>query len=203
MAERQRGVDAGLLQEPGDALLIVDVQRDFLPGGALAVPAGDEVIPALNRYLERAARSGVPVFASRDWHPRDHCSFRERGGIWPPHCVAGTPGAELARDLRTTQGTRIIDKATRPDEEAYSAFSGTDLARQLRLLGIRRLAIGGLATDYCVLGTVRDALAAGFAVVLLADAIRAVDVHPGDGEEAIRRMLEAGATLTTADEPAR
>jgi nicotinamidase/pyrazinamidase len=176
-----------------DAVLIVDVQRDFLPGGALAVPRGDEVVPALNRYLGLARRSRLPVFASRDWHPRNHCSFRAQGGPWPEHCVAGTPGAEFAPALQLRPDAVVISKATRADADAYSAFSGTDLARQLRERGVQRLLVGGLATDYCVLSTVRDALRLGFEVLLLADAVRAVEVKPGDGERAEREMLAAGA----------
>lgn len=176
-----------------DAVLIVDVQKDFLPGGSLAVPHGDEVIPALNRYLALARRSRMPVFASRDWHPRNHCSFRAQGGIWPEHCVAGTPGAEFSPALHLRPDAVVVSKATREDADAYSAFSGTDLAEQLRARGVRRLLVGGLATDYCVLNTVRDALQHGFEVLLLRDAVRAVDVKPGDGERAEREMLEAGA----------
>lgn len=176
-----------------DAVLIVDVQRDFLPGGSLAVPRGDEVVPALNRYLALARRERLPVFASRDWHPPDHCSFRARGGPWPEHCVAGTTGAEFAPALQLRPDAVIISKATLEGADAYSAFSGTDLGQQLRGRGVRRLLVGGLATDYCVLNTVRDALQLGFEVLLLRDAVRAVDVKPGDGERAEREMLEAGA----------
>lgn len=176
-----------------DAVLIVDVQKDFLPGGSLAVPHGDEVVPALNRYLALARRSRMPVFASRDWHPRNHCSFRAQGGIWPEHCVAGTPGAEFSPALHLRPDAVVVSKATREDADAYSAFSGTDLAQQLQARGVRRLLVGGLATDYCVLNTVRDALQHGFEVLLLRDAVRAVDVKPGDGERAEREMLEAGA----------
>lgn len=186
-----------LLEAPGDALLVVDVQRDFLPGGALGVPDGDAVIAPLNEYLARARRSGAPVFASRDWHPGDHCSFRAQGGPWPPHCVAGTPGAELAPELRLPAQTRVIDKATESDRDAYSAFQDTGLAELLRSQGIRRLVVGGLATDYCVLQSVLDARSAGFEVVVLESAIRAVDVNPGDGDKAKERMRQAGARLVT------
>ena len=178
---------------PGDALLIVDVQRDFLPGGSLAVPAGDEVVPVVNRYLDLARRTGRPVFASRDWHPADHCSFRGRGGTWPVHCVADTPGAAFAPGLQLPADAVIIDKATHPEVDAYSAFSGTVLAGMLRERGVERVLIGGLATDYCVLNTVRDALAGGYTVLLLADAIRAVDVNAGDGARALDEMRRLGA----------
>ena len=183
-----------------DALLILDVQVDFLPGGALAVPHGDEVVPVLNRYIEVARRNGVPVFASRDWHPERHCSFREQGGMWPPHCIARSPGAQFVPGLQLPPDTGLVSKATLEAPDAYSAFSGTDLERRLRERGVRRVLAGGLATDYCVLNTVRDALAAGFEVGLLVDAIRAVDVHPGDGVRAEREMRASGAVPMTLTE---
>lgn len=176
------------------ALLLVDVQKDFLPGGSLAVPAGDAVVPVLGRYIALARVRGMPIFASRDWHPARHCSFREEGGVWPVHCVAETPGAEFAPGLELPPGAVIINKATQTDVDAYSAFAGTDLAQRLHDLGIKRILVGGLATDYCVLNTVLDALKEGFEVLLLEDAIRAVNVRPGDGERAEMRMREAGAT---------
>ncbi len=175
------------------ALLIVDVQNDFLPGGSLAVPHGDEVIPVLNRYIALAQSRGAPVFASRDWHPGNHCSFRAHGGSWPEHCVAGTPGAAFAPGLELPRDAVIISKAMREDADAYSSFEGTDLAPRLRKLGVKHVLVGGLATDYCVLHTVRDALKSGFEVLLLQDAIRAVNVQPGDGERAERQMAQAGA----------
>ena len=178
-----------------DALLIVDVQRDFLPGGTLGVAGADEVVPVLNRYLELGRRSKVPVLASRDWHPTNHCSFLARGGPWPEHCVAGTPGAEFPPVLELPHDAIIIDKAAGPDVDAYSAFEGTGLAARLRKMRVKRLLVGGLATDYCVLSTVLDARKAGLEVLLLADAIRAVNAKPGDGERAERKMREAGAIL--------
>lgn len=179
--------------QSGDALIAVDVQNDFLPGGSLAVPQGDAVVPALNRYLAAFAARALPVYATRDWHPPEHCSFRAQGGIWPPHCVAGTPGAEFALALALPEAAVIVSKATSAEADAYSGFGGTDLAARLRAGAAKRLFIGGLATDYCVLNTVRDALAAGFAVLLLADAIRAVDVHAGDGARALGEMQQLGA----------
>lgn len=176
-----------------DALLIVDVQRDFLPGGNLGVPEGDAVVPVLNRYIDAARRKGIPVFASRDWHPERHCSFKSQGGPWPPHCVADTPGAAFAENLRLPADAIVIDKATRAEADAYSAFADAALADQLRARGVKRLLVGGLATDYCVLNTVRDALAEGFEVLLLEDAIRAVNVRPDDGEKARREMESRGA----------
>lgn len=184
-----------LLPTAGDALIIVDVQNDFLPGGALAVPAGDAVVRVLNRYIARFDQQQLPIFATRDWHPPAHCSFREQGGPWPPHCVAGTPGAALAGDLRLPPRAQLISKATRPEADAYSGFQGTDLAARLRELGCRRLFIGGLATDYCVRATALDAIKENFEVVVLQDAVRAVDVQPGDGERALEAMAGGGARI--------
>ncbi|RMG30329.1 MAG: nicotinamidase [Gammaproteobacteria bacterium] len=178
---------------PGDALILVDVQNDFLPGGRLAVPDGDAVIPPLNAWIRRFRARGLPVFATRDWHPPDHCSFREQGGPWPPHCVAGTPGADFAPGLELPPEVVVISKATTPEKDAYSGFEGTDLAERLQERSVRRVFVGGLATDYCVLNTVLDALKAGFEAWVIKDAVRAVDVQPGDGERALERMRQAGA----------
>jgi nicotinamidase/pyrazinamidase len=178
---------------PDDALFITDVQSDFLPGGSLAVQRAEEVVPLLNAYIDVARAAAIPVYTCRDWHPSDHCSFRAHGGPWPEHCVAGTPGAAFAVGLQLPPDTVVIDKATKSDAEAYSAFAGTDLAARLRNAGIRRLLVGGLTTEYCVLNTVLDALNAGFDVLLLEDAIRAVNLHAGDGEQAQRSMQNAGA----------
>ena len=179
--------------QQGDALLIVDVQNDFLPGGRLAVPAGDQVVAPLNDWIARFASAGLPVFATRDWHPADHCSFQPQGGPWPPHCIAGTEGAEFAEGLRLPAGSTIISKATRVDADAYSGFAGTDLQQRLMESGVQQLFVGGLATDYCVLNSVRDALRLGYDVRLLMAGIRAVNVKPGDGAEAIAGMIAAGA----------
>lgn len=180
-----------------DALLIVDVQRDFLSGGALAVPEGDAVIPILNELARQFARRGLPVVASRDWHPSNHCSFEAQGGPWPPHCVAGTPGAEFDAALELPPETRIVDKATTPAAEAYSAFEGTDLDAWLTERGVKRLFIGGVATDYCVLESAMDARKLGYDVVVLADAIRAIDAD--DGAKALAALDAKGATLTDAE----
>ncbi len=179
--------------QTGDALIAVDVQNDFLPGGSLAVPAGDAVVPAINRYVAAFAARALPVFATRDWHPPNHCSFKAQGGIWPPHCVAATRGAEFASGLALPPAAVIISKAATVEADAYSGFGGTDLAARLRAGGVTRLFIGGLATDYCVLNTVKDALAEGFEVLLLADAIRAVEVKAGDGARAQGEMQQLGA----------
>ncbi|WP_407280225.1 isochorismatase family protein [Aromatoleum evansii] len=179
--------------QPGDALIIVDVQNDFLPGGSLAVPRGDEVVAPLNTLIARCTRLRLPVIATRDWHPQDHCSFHARSGPWPPHCIAGTPGAAFAPALALPESATIVSKAVTADVDAYSGFGGTDLHDRLQAAGVRRLFVGGLATDYCVLNTVRDGLANGYAVILLTDAIRAVDVTPGDGQRAIDEMARLGA----------
>jgi nicotinamidase/pyrazinamidase len=185
--------------QTGDALLIVDVQSDFLPGGNLAVPHGDEVVPVLNCYLQIMAMHNLPVYATRDWHPARHCSFRAQGGPWPPHCIAKTSGAAFAEALQLPPAAVIISKATTVHQDAYSGFQGTNLHRKLHAAKIRRLFIGGLATDYCVLNTVRDALRLGYEVLLLADAIRAVDVQPGDGQRAEQEMIRLGARRITLE----
>ena len=190
--------NAELAPAAGDALLIVDVQNDFLPGGALSVPKGDEIIPVLNGYVSRFAELGLPVIATRDWHPSDHCSFQRAGGPWPAHCIANSAGAEFAPALRLPVDVRLVSKATDPDRDAYSGFSGTDLDHFLHSRKVRRLFVGGLATDYCVLNTVKDALALGYQVILLCDAIRAVNVHSGDGARAEEEMRTLGAIPISA-----
>ncbi len=192
-------MDHGNMLVAGDALVIVDVQNDFLPGGALAVPNGDAVIEPLNRMIAHFHQRNLPVIATRDWHPRNHCSFSERGGPWPPHCVAGTNGAAFAEALRLPDDTLVISKGDDPDADAYSGFQGTDLDARLKRMGVQRLFIGGLATDYCVLHTALDALEAGFEVIVLHDAVRPVEAHPGDGERAILRMHEAGAGVLSTE----
>jgi nicotinamidase/pyrazinamidase len=184
----------------GDALIIVDVQQDFLPGGALGVSGGDLVIGPLNRFAKEFERRGLPIFATRDWHPLDHCSFRDRGGMWPAHCVAGTSGAAISPRLALPPDTQIISKGTLRESEAYSGFQHTDLAARLRERGCRRLFIGGLATDYCVQATALDALKAGFEVVVLSDAVRSVDARPGDGARALATMMAEGARVTRVGE---
>lgn len=181
----------------GDALVIVDVQSDFLPGGSLAVPHGDEVVAVLNGYMAEFHRLRLPVVATRDWHPPDHCSFLQQGGPWPPHCVAGSQGAGFAPVLKLPSDVILISKAADRRSDAYSGFEGTALDNLLRKAGVGRLFVGGLATDYCVLNTVRDALKHGYQTVLLLDAIRAVDVRAGDGERAIAEMLQRGAFAGT------
>ena len=177
----------------GDALVVVDVQNDFLPGGNLAVSDGDKVVPAFNRYIETFQSKKLPIYATRDWHPPSHSSFQEKKGPWPPHCIADSKGAQFASDLSLPANAVIISKGTEMDKDAYSGFEGTDLDDRLRSDGIGRLLIGGLATDYCVLNTVKDALKLGCQVFLLEDAIQAVNVNPDDGEKAIKGMTDLGA----------
>jgi len=178
-----------------DALLVVDAQMDFFTGGALAITDSDAIIPVLRHYICLFHRRALPVIATRDWHPENHCSFAAQGGLWPTHCVAGTPGAKFATELGLVERALIISKATVAGHDAYSGFDGTDLHSQLQQLGVKRLFTGGLATDYCVLHTVLDALALGYKVFLLRDAVRAAELHAGDGDAAITRMLTGGATM--------
>lgn len=188
-----------VMLDRGDALIIVDVQNDFLPGGSLAVPEGDAVVPMLNRYAAAFAAGNLPIYATRDWHPTNHCSFKAQGGPWPPHCVAESQGAAFAPDLKLPAQTIVISKATTANKDAYSGFEGTDLDSRLRAQMVRRVFVGGLATDYCVLNTVRDARALGYETFLLTDAIRAVNVNPDDGRNAETEMRRLGArpfTLT-------
>jgi len=176
-----------------DALLVIDMQVDFLPGGALGVAGGHEVVAPINHLIALYGAAGAPVFASRDWHPQDHCSFQAQGGPWPPHCMADTPGAQFAAELALPDDAVVISKADTAAVDAYSAFGGTDLAAQLRARGVERVAVVGLATDYCVLNTVTDALEEGFTTLVVPEAMRAVDVEAGDGRRALDRMVARGA----------
>ncbi len=183
-----------------DALIIVDVQNDFCPGGSLAVEGGDLVAPTLSVVATRFRIKGARIFATQDWHPEGHSSFKDHGGPWPPHCVQGSHGAELHKDLRLPVGTSIVRKGADKSVDAYSGFLDSNLEEQLRRTDIKRLFIGGLATDYCVLNTVLDARARDFEVHLIEDAIAAVNAEPGDGEKAIEKMKESGAMTTTVEE---
>lgn len=181
------------LLKSDDALLIADIQIDFLPGGALGIRSGDEIVPALQTYIHRFHARALPIFLSRDWHPPNHCSFRDRGGPWPVHCVAGSPGSLPPQDFEAPRSAVIIYKAIDADQEAYSAFQNTPLQRHLQAISVHRLFIGGLATDYCVLNTVKDARALGYDVGLLMDGIKAVNIHPDDGRNAELDMIRLGA----------
>ncbi len=181
-----------------DALIVVDVQVDFLPGGALAVPGGEKVISPLNAYSKLFSESGAPVYFTRDWHPRNHLSFKENGGLWPAHCVADMPGALFPQNLALPADNKfIIAKGVKREFDAYSGFQDTPLLALLQERGIRRVFIGGLATEYCVKSTVEGALNLGFATFLLVDAIQGIELNPGDMEQAIKQMLFGGAVAIT------
>lgn len=187
------------------ALLIVDVQNDFCPGGALAVPGGDRVAPPLSLLAEHFAAAGLPVLASRDWHPPETKHFKDSGGMWPPHCIQNTPGAEFHPDLRLPEGTLVISKGSSPDSDSYSAFDGQSadgksLGETLAALQVNHLYVGGLATDYCVSASVLDARKLGFEVTLLTDAVAAVEIVAGDSAKALEVMKRAGVRFSTVTE---
>ena len=176
------------------ALLIIDFQNDFTPPtGALAVPEGDTIAPRINELIDSGDFD--LVVATRDWHPPDHQSFREQGGPWPPHCVAGTPGAELHPFLHRDRVDVIVDKGQDPQTEGYSGFQATGLEQLLRDRGIDEVVVVGLATDYCVRASALDALAAGFSVRVDESAVRGVEVEPGDSRRALDDLREAGAVV--------
>lgn len=177
------------------ALIIVDVQNDFCPGGSLAVSHGDEVVAPLNRLAREFLDRNEPVFKTRDWHPEKTKHFARYGGGWPVHCVQGTRGAEFHPDLLDDPRETIISKGVDETADGYSGFDGTNLARLLREEGVDEVWVGGLATDYCVKHTVLDALKPGFRVKALADAMRPVNVNPDDGQQAIEEMRAAGAEI--------
>jgi nicotinamidase/pyrazinamidase len=182
------------------ALLIVDVQKDFCPGGALPAPGGDRIIPALNRYLAEARERDMPVYASRDWHPAVTAHFKEYGGEWPPHCVQGSDGAQFHGDLKLPADAIVISKGNDAAKPGYSAFDGHTsdgeaLMHDLRDRHVVRLYVGGIATDYCVKATALDAAQAGLDVRVLRDAITGIDVQPGDADRALEEMSRAGARI--------
>ena len=177
------------------ALIVVDVQNDFCPGGSLAVANGDEVIAPLNKLIKEFLERGDPVFKTRDWHSARAKHFTEYGGIWPVHCVQNTSGAEFCAGLSDDPRITVISKGIDEDADGYSGFDGTKLAQILREQGVAEVWVGGLATDYCVKHTVLDARKEGFEVRALADAMRAVNINPDDGEKAIAEMRGAGAEI--------
>jgi len=190
--------------ERGSALLIVDVQNDFCPGGALGVPDGDRVVEPLSRAAQRFLDAGLSVFASRDWHPAVTMHFSEYGGAWPSHCVQGSRGADFHPGLRLPAGTVIISKGTDPDCDSYSAFEGirddgATFGSCLAALGVVHLYVGGLATDYCVRSSVLDALGAGLRVTVLTDGVAGVDLKPGDSDRALEEMAKAGVQFAMVD----
>jgi len=182
-----------VIPDSGDALILVDVQNDFLPGGSLAVPMGNKIIPILNRYIALFHTHGLRIFATRDWHPPDHISFLQQGGPWPPHCIATTFGAAFPVGLELPSDTFIISKATNRGKDAYSGFDDPPLNSLLKSLGIRRVFIGGVATEHCVLNTVKDALQYHYTSFVLEDAICALDINSNDGLHALEEMVHLGA----------
>lgn len=181
--------------EKGDALIVVDTQRDFCSGGPLAVPEGDQVVPALNRWIEAAERADVPIYFSRDWHPKEHVSFEANGGTWPPHCVQDSEGARFHPDLRVAGSAQIVSKGVRFDKDQNSVFDDTGLAAELRRRGVKRVWLGGLAEDVCVRASVLDGLREGFEMHLIEEATRPVDDERG--EKALREMRDRGAAVET------
>lgn len=183
-----------------DALLITDMQKDFLPGGTLPIEGGDEIIPVLNAYEKRFEDAKAHIFASRDWHPQNHVSFKAQGGPWPPHCIQDTNGAKFSPDLKLSSVVAVISKATNPEHESYSVFDGTNFAHELKMCEVKRLFIGGLTTDYCVVNTVVDARKLGYETFVLTDATLGINVEPGDVDRAFETMLKAGAQQATNDD---
>ncbi|MBW1690662.1 MAG: nicotinamidase [Deltaproteobacteria bacterium] len=187
--------DPNDLLEEGDGLLLVDVQKDFCPGGALPIEEGDEIVPVLSKWIKAAQAKRIPIYASRDWHPLQHMSFQGQGGKWPPHCIQDTNGAAFHPELKLPDNTVKITKGVRFDQDQNSAFDQTGLAEQLTRDNVKRLWIGGLALDVCVLATVLDSRRLGFEVHVILEATRPVTSE--GGEEAIQKMREAGATIVS------
>ena len=190
------------------ALLIVDVQNDFCPGGALAVSEGDRVVPVLNKYNELFSQKNLLIFASRDWHPKITKHFKQFGGLWPNHCIQNTKGAEFHPTLKLPETIIILSKGMDPDNDSYSAFqavdaNGADFFNLLKILGVNELLIGGLATDYCVKSSVLDALKFSLKVKLLIDAIKGVNIKPNDSEDAIKEMIDGGAETITFEKASK
>ena len=184
--------------------MVVDLQNDFCPGGALAVKDGDKIVPALNKYIKAFSKKRLPIFASRDWHQKKTKHFKSFGGEWPKHCVANTGGAKFHPKLNLPRETIIISKGMDPEKDSYSAFqavdsNGTDFSNLLKIFGVNELFVGGLATDYCVKWSSLDALKLGFKVKLLIDAVKGVSLKPNDSEEAIEEMIAGGAKMMTFD----
>jgi nicotinamidase/pyrazinamidase len=183
---------------PESALVLVDLQRDFLAGGAVAVPRGDDVIAAANRLAEGFTAVGLPVVVTRLWRPAQSRSFEPQGGRWPVHAVQGTPGAELSPDFRQPDRAWVISTGTTPDSEGWSAFENTDLASRLRSAGVQTLYVAGLPTEHAVKQTVLDAAREGFEVVMVADACRGLNAHVGDSARAVEEMLQSGARIASS-----
>lgn len=182
------------------ALLVVDVQNDFCPQGALGIAGGDTIIPVLNKYIAFFEKKGLPILFSRDWHPRMSKHFKDFGGVWPFHCIQGTWGAQFHHDLKLPKSAIVLSKGIDPKKDGYSAFEAVDaqgknLESILTELGVREIFIGGLATDYCVKSSSLEAVKLNFNVTVLTDAIKGVDLKPGDSQSAIKEMIEKGARV--------
>lgn len=188
-----------MLDQKKQALIVVDVQNDFCPGGTLAVSQGDEVVTPLNEVIDKFLAEGKPIFKTRDWHPPTTRHFAKYGGVWPVHCVQSTRGAEFHPRLKDDPRIRVVSKGL-GDTDCYSGFDETDLAEQLHNEGVEEVLIGGLTTDYCVKTTAIDAVNEGFKVKVLKDAIRAVDLEPGDGDRAIEEMRKTGVEMVETGE---
>lgn len=185
------------------ALLVVDMQNDFCPGGALGIPQADRIIPAVNRYMRSFARKKLVVFVSRDWHPVRTSHFKDFGGIWPAHCIQNTSGSDFCPGIKIPKGAVFLYKGMDPHKDSYSVFhaeddAGTGFLKILNIYGIKELYIAGLATDYCVKFTTLDALKNGFKVRILEDAVKGVDLKPGDSQKALKQMLKQGAKTITS-----
>jgi nicotinamidase/pyrazinamidase len=195
----ERG-QAGHRLQPGDAVLVVDPQNDFCPGGSLGVADGDAIFPIVNAWMAAAEEAGVPVLVTRDWHPPHTTHFVERGGVWPPHCVQGTPGAEFHPALRVPDNALTVSKGMGEQEDAYSGFQARDergvlLDRLLEERGVHHVYLMGLATDYCVRASALDAVRSGLQVTVVRDGVRAVNLRPTDGERAMQEMRAAGVEI--------
>lgn len=178
-----------------DGLIIVDCQYDFFPGGKLAVPDGEAIIPVINRWIDKATASGATIVTTRDWHPPEHCSFESQGGTWPEHCVQETHGAQLHDQINFPDDMILQSKGEKPSRDQYSGFDDTDLDRKLNDRGIERLWLTGLALDVCVQATAVDAAKRGFKVYVLLPGTRAVELNPGDARKAIDRIEKAGGQV--------
>jgi len=189
---------------PHAALLVTDMQVDFCPGGSLAVAQGDAIIPVINHYIELFQQKGLPVYATRDWHPAETSHFSQFGGKWPPHCVQGTPGAEFHPALQLPEDVIIVSKGTDPHRDDYSPFQvivadGHTFADHLKAAGTTHLYFCGIATDFCIKWAALDALRAGFEVTVLRDAVKGIDLIAGDSERALEEIRQAGGELVDLD----
>ncbi len=187
------------------ALLVVDVQNDFCPGGALGIQGGHKIIPIVNRYIKCFEKENLPIFITRDWHPKDTRHFRQFGGVWPEHCIEGSPGAQFHTDLKLPEEACVMSKRMDPEIDSYSAFQATDssgtlLPNLLKTLGVAEIYVAGLATDYCVKYSVLDALKEGLKVFILTDAIAGVNRQPEDSSLALEEMVNSGAKETTYED---